>query len=186
MASGITTIKWWAASELAFFNVSRGLWQVTIAGQSVFFTMNQILGVVAAATLGFVAMIAIGKILGDAFGPIVPVLLAVAAAIAAVWAASTWGANIKQTMWAWATIGLGVTALGLTLGGISSFAFQEPEEYDLSGYEAQLEGDVAFGGAGSTATEAIYVEKLVYTDSNVSEQMRTSAQTQRGTTGEFA
>ena len=185
MASGITTIKWWAASELAFFNVSRGLWQVTIAGQSVFFTMNQILGVVAAATLGFVAMIAIGKILGDAFGPIVPVLLAVAAAIAAVWAASTWGANIKQTMWAWATIGLGVTALGLTLGGISSFAFQEPEEYDLSGYEAQLEGDVAFGGAGSTATEAIYVEKLVYTDSNVSEQMRTSAQMQKGATGAF-
>jgi len=50
-----------------------------------------------------------------------------------------------------------------------------------------LEGNYTLGetGATSSSQEALYVNKLVYTDSNVSEQMRTSAQMQKGTTGEF-
>ena len=57
----------------------------------------------------------------------------------------------------------------------------------MSGYEAQLQGNYSFGDNGSSigSQQALYVDKLIYTDSNVSEQMRTSAQMQRGATGEF-
>ena len=186
MAATITTVTWHAASTMAFVGVTAGLWEVVIAGQSLFFTMGQVAMITGVALVGFGIMVAVGKWLGDTFSPLVSIFLAVAFAIAAVWAAASWGANVSSTLKAWATLGAATIAMGLLVGGLGSFAFGQPEDMDMSGYDAQLTGNYALGNGGTSASqEALYVNKLVYTDSNVAEQMRTSAQMQKGASGEF-
>ena len=77
--------------------------------------------------------------------------------------------------------------IGIAIAGVGSAFKPADDAFDMSGYEAQLQGNYSFNGSSSNGSsqEALYVNKLVYTDSNVSEQMRTSAQMQKGATGEF-
>ena len=99
-----------------------------------------------------------------------------------MWAAASWGTNMPSTMAALATITSGMLGVGLVAGGLAS-AFSPPDDMvDLSGYEAQLEGNTVLTGtgAGGSSQETLYVKKLVYTDSNQSEYMQTQTSTQAG------
>jgi len=157
---------------------------INILGQLTTFTFAQMAAAIGASMIAFVAFAYIGKKIGDAIGPVIPIIIGLAVAIAAVYAALNPG-SAALTMAAWGA--LAAAGTGLVLGGIAAFAAPETSDIDMSGYEAQLAGNYTLGDVSATggSQEALYVNKLVYTDSNVSEQMRTSAQMQRGASGEF-
>ena len=196
-ALGLGTLAWFGYSAALMYStlvmgasvttmaaVEGELIIINLLGQLTTFTFRQMAAAIGLSLLAFVAFAYFGKKIGDAIGPVIPIILGLAIAIAAVYAALNPG-SAALTMAAWGA--LAAAGTGLLLGGIAAFAAPEAPDIDMGGYEAQLAGNYSFNGGSSSggSQEALYVDKLVYTDSNVSEQMRTSAQMQRGTTGEF-
>ena len=185
--------SWLAAGNLVYLSFASVGWQragllIWVGNQFLEVSFLQLGAAITGAFLGLYAGYHLGKMIADSFGPVITVVLGLALAFGAMWAAATMGASAITTLKGWAALTVGMGGLGMAMAGIGS-AFKPSEDaFDMSGYEAQLSGNYALGatgGASGGSQEALYVNKLVYTDSNVSEQMRTSAQMQKGATGAF-
>tara|TARA_R110002020_G_scaffold141859_1_gene313667 strand:+ start:6638 stop:9424 length:2787 start_codon:yes stop_codon:yes gene_type:complete len=169
-----------------------GKWMITgFALQLQTMTLTVSFGFLAAAIFGAIGGLYLGyqagKAIADSFGPVITVVLGLALAFGAMWAAASMGASVATTLSGWAALTVGMAGVGIAIGGLGSAFKPDADAFDMSGYEAQLQGNYSFNGESPSGSsqEALYVNKLVYTDSNVSEQMRTSAQMQQGATGEF-
>jgi hypothetical protein len=135
-----------------------------------------ITGAFAALIVGFY----VGKKLASMLHPLIPILLGLALAFYAMWAAASWGANAVTTL---AALKMGVAALGgvgLIIGGISQGMAPPTEQSypEIDAYMAQMEAP-SYNTQGETSAQNLYVGNLNYNDANWSEfannQMQTSA-----------
>jgi len=183
---------WLAAGNLVYITVASVGWrhaglQIWIGNEFLTISFLQLAAAISGAFVGLMVGYQLGKAIANSFGPVITVVLGLALAFAAMWAAATMGASTITTLAGWAALTVGMAGVGIAVAGIGA-AFKPSEDaFDMSGYEAQLAGNYSLGDVSATSSsqEALYVNKLVYTDSNVSEQMRTSAQMQKGATGAF-
>lgn len=191
-ALGLGTIAWGAYTVAAFYAGTMMGWQagmflsahgtmllLELGTTKLMFSMWGLAAAIGAVFVSFAVFAYIGKKLGDSIGPVIPILVGLAIAIGAVYAALTWGASNAFVLTAWAA--LASAGAGLAMGGVAAWAAPETDDIDLSGYEAQLQGNFTLGETSQSRTsETLYVRKLVYTDSNESELMQTKVATQGG------
>jgi len=136
-----------------------------------------VLGAFAALWAGY----KIGKWMADAFGPVIPIILGLGLAFGAMWAAATMGASVITTKLGLLAIVAGFAGVSMAIGGMSVGLTPPDDQFDMSGYEAQLEGNFSLGGgASSSGTQTLNVQNLNYNDSNWSEYANNQMQTQAG------
>ena len=186
-AYSISLLSIGATGQLLAITWAKSAVEIAFANYAISVSFGSISASLFAVTAGFIAFFLLGKMISNMASPLIAILLGLALAAAAVATAFSFGTGGAIILATWARLGAAAAGLGLIAGGLVSYAMPDTNPTDMSGYEAQLAGNYTLGSAGASggSQEALYVNKLVYTDSNVSEQMRTSAQMQRGASGEF-
>ena len=61
-----------------------------------------------------------GKAIADSFGPVITVVLGLALAFGAMWAAATMGGSVVTTLAGWAALTAGMGGVGIAIAGVGS------------------------------------------------------------------
>lgn len=130
---------------------------------------------------GLAIGLSFGKALADTFGPLITIVLGLALAVGALYVAFTMGASAFSTLGGLAALTAGFAGVGVAISGIGASFAPDAGAFDMSGYEAQLEGNYALGGNTSGGgAQTLNVENLNYTDSNWSQYANDQMQSQAG------
>ena len=190
-ALGISTIMWGAWNVALILGGHSMLTMTYIWDKAGLFIMStngamemsfqQLGAAIAGAFAGLIIGYYAGRWIADKVPAWIPIIIGLAVAFAFLWSAVTIGAAGEIIVLSWVKITAAAIALGVAIGGMSAWAMPAQGEVDMSGYEAQLEGNFALGDTStSSSPETLYVRKLVYTDSNQSEYMQVQSSTQAG------